>query len=90
MVEGGETRVHVIRKAPATLKADIWAHFGFYEQPGKHDLEKTHDVCKSCHAQIKYAVGNSTNLRNHVSRFHPELLNPVSAKYLVFTCVYLF
>ncbi len=26
--------------------------------------------CKSCHAQIKYAGGNTTNLRNHISRFH--------------------
>ncbi len=30
--------------------------------------------CKSCHAQIKYAGGNTTNLRNHISRFHPVLL----------------
>ncbi len=51
MVEGGEMRV--IKNAPATSKADIWAHYGFYEQPGKHDLEKTHAVCESCHTQIK-------------------------------------
>ncbi len=74
MAEGGKTRVRVIKNAPTTSKADIWAHFGFYEQPGKHDLKKTHAVCKSCHAQIKYARGNTTNLRNNVSRFHPELL----------------
>ncbi len=30
--------------------------------------------CKSCHAQIKYTGGNTTNLRNHISRFHPVLL----------------
>ncbi len=30
--------------------------------------------CRSCHAQIKYAGGNRTNLRNHISRFHPVLL----------------
>ncbi len=59
MAEGGETRVRVIKNAPTTSKADIWAHFGFYEQPGKHDLEKTHPVCKSCHTQIKYAGGNT-------------------------------
>ncbi len=59
MAEGGETRV--IKKALTTLKADIWAHFVFYEQPGKHNLEKTHAVCKSCHAQIKYVGGNTTN-----------------------------
>ncbi len=41
MAEGGKTRV--IKNAP-TIKADIWAHFGFYEQPDKHDLEKTRCV----------------------------------------------
>ncbi len=42
-------------------ETNIWTHFGFYEQPGKHDLEKKHAVCKSCHAQIKYAGGDTTN-----------------------------
>ncbi len=83
MVEGDETRVRVIKNASTTLKADIWAHFSFYAQPGKHDLEKmscVHAVCKSCHAQIKYSGCNTTNLRNHISRFPPELLMPLSAK----------
>ncbi len=82
--------MRVIKNAPTTSKVDIWAHFCFYEQPVKHDLEKTHAVCKSCHTQIKYAGGIITNLRNHVSRFYHKLLTPVSAKYLVFTFVYLF
>ncbi len=30
--------------------------------------------CKSCHTQVKYAEGNTTNLRNHIRRFHPVLL----------------
>ncbi len=34
--------MQVIKNATAILKADISAHFGFYEQPGEHDLEKTH------------------------------------------------
>lgn len=79
MAEGGETPERAIKNAPTTLKADIWAHFGFYQQHGKPDLDKTHAVCKSCHAKIKYAGGNTTNMRNHVSRFHPELQTPVSA-----------
>ncbi len=61
MAEGGETQVQIIKNAPTTSKADIWAHFGFYYQPGKHELEKTHTVCKSCHAQIKYAGSNTIN-----------------------------
>uniref|UniRef100_A0A673FQE7 Tubulin-specific chaperone D n=1 Tax=Sinocyclocheilus rhinocerous TaxID=307959 RepID=A0A673FQE7_9TELE len=40
MAEGGETRVRVIKNAPTTLKADIWAHSGFYEQPVCGLIEK--------------------------------------------------
>lgn len=61
------------------MKADIWAHFGFYEITGKHELDKTHAVCKVCHTKIKY-LGNTTNLRNHVSRFHSEKLTPATVK----------
>ena len=52
---------------------DMELHFGFYQQAGEHELDKSHVICKAWHTQIKY-VGNTTNLRNHVSRFHPELL----------------
>uniref|UniRef100_A0A8C5MWL9 BED-type domain-containing protein n=1 Tax=Leptobrachium leishanense TaxID=445787 RepID=A0A8C5MWL9_9ANUR len=54
-------------------------HFGFYEHIGKRELDKTHAVCTACHTKIKY-LGNTTNLRNHVSRFHSDLLKPASAK----------
>lgn len=69
----------VIKNAPSILKVDIQAHFGFYEITGKHKLDKTHAVCKICHTKIKY-VGNTTNLRNHVSRFHSEKLTPSTIK----------
>lgn len=69
----------MIKNAPSFLKADIWAHFGFYEVTGKHELDKTHAVCKVCHTKIKY-FGNTTNLRNHVSRFHQELASAASKK----------
>ena len=60
----------LIRPAPASLKAAIWQHFGFYEVDGK--MDKTYAVCKVCRSQIKY-FGNTTNLRNHISRYHSEL-----------------
>ncbi|XP_051806493.1 E3 SUMO-protein ligase ZBED1-like [Acanthochromis polyacanthus] len=60
----------VLKDAPQTFKADIWQHFGFYEVDGK--LDKTHAVCKTCHAKIKH-VSNTTNYKNHVDRWHPEL-----------------
>ena len=59
-----------LRPAPASLKAPVWQHFGFYEVDGK--LDKTYTVCKECRSLIKY-FGNTTNLRNHILRFHSEL-----------------
>ena len=75
MAEGEKDRE--IKNAPSVLRANIWAHFGFYEHTGKRELDKTHAVCKACHTKIKY-LGNTTNLRNHVSRFHSELVTPVA------------
>ncbi|KAM3876933.1 E3 SUMO-protein ligase ZBED1-like [Diretmus argenteus] len=66
-----------VKDAPSVLKADIWAHFGFYELPGKRELDKTHAVCKICSVKIKY-FGNTTNLRNHVSRCHPNVSTPAN------------
>lgn len=79
MAEGGETQKRVIQNAPTILKVDVWAYFSFYEQTGKHELDKTHTVCNACHTQIKY-LGNTTNLRNHIRCFHSEMLMPASAK----------
>ena len=59
-----------IQSAPASLKAAIWQHFGFYEVEGK--MDKTYTVCKVCGIQIKY-FRNTKNLRSHISRYHPEL-----------------
>ena len=64
----------LIWPAPASLKAAIWQHFGFYEVDGK--MDKTYAVCKVCRSQIKY-FGNTTNLRNHISRYHSELVEKV-------------
>ena len=46
------TRARLLRPAPASLKAAIWQHFGFYEVGGK--MDKTYTVCKVCGIQIKY------------------------------------
>ena len=71
-----------IRPAPSGFKASVWQHFGFYEVEGKKELDKTHTVCKLCKATLKYC-GNTTNIRNHILRWHPELEekpeNPVVA-----------
>ncbi|XP_033971454.1 zinc finger BED domain-containing protein 1-like [Trematomus bernacchii] len=79
-MEGGESSVQIIKNAPSVLKADIWTHYGFYELKGKSELDKSHAVFKVCHTKIKYLGGNTTNLRNHLSRFHCEKLTPATKK----------
>ncbi|KAK1898959.1 Zinc finger BED domain containing protein 1 [Dissostichus eleginoides] len=79
-MEGGESSAQIIKNVPSVLKADIWTHYGFYELKGKNELDKSHAVCKVCHTKIKYLGGNTTNLRNHLSRFHCEKLTPATKK----------
>ena len=59
-----------IRPAPTSLKATVWQHFEFHEVEVKTD--KTYTVCKVCGTQLK-DFGNTTNLRNFLARYHPEL-----------------
>ena len=60
-----------IQPAASALKANVWKLFGFYDAEGKKDLDKSHTVCKLCRTKLKY-LGNKTNMRNHMTRFHPE------------------
>lgn len=54
------------------LKASVWKHFGFYDQENGKGIDKTYSICKACKAKIKYS-GNTTNMRQHLTRFHPGL-----------------
>uniref|UniRef100_A0AAY5L481 HAT C-terminal dimerisation domain-containing protein n=1 Tax=Esox lucius TaxID=8010 RepID=A0AAY5L481_ESOLU len=49
----------VIQSAPSSLKAIVWAHFGYYNLEGKTELDKTHAICRLCKAKVKY-FGNTT------------------------------
>ncbi|KAL2082256.1 hypothetical protein ACEWY4_022074 [Coilia grayii] len=62
-----------IRVPPSQFKADVWAHFGFRNKEGKNEMDMTHAICRYCSMSIKYC-GNTTNLRAHVQRRHPEKL----------------
>ena len=62
-----------IRPAPASFKASVWQHFGFYEVEGRRELDKSHTVCKLC-KEKKIYHGNTTNMRAHIVRWHPELV----------------
>ncbi len=65
--------MHVIKNAPTTSKATS-GHISAFMNNLVNTTWRRHAVCESCHAQIKYTGVNTTNLRNHVSCFHPELL----------------
>lgn len=58
-------------QSPCSLKADVWKYFGFYEVEGEKELDKSHTICKLCRTKLKY-FGNTTNIRSHITRFHPE------------------
>ena len=76
MSEQSKATILTWRKAVAVaeLKSGYWEHFGFYEVAGtRQQLDKTHAICNTCHAKIKY-FGNTTNMRNHISRWHAELM----------------
>ncbi|XP_061108746.1 E3 SUMO-protein ligase ZBED1-like isoform X2 [Conger conger] len=71
-----------IKPAPAAFKADVWTHFGFHEEKeGSKEVDKSHAICKLCHARVKYC-GNTTNLRAHLARHHADvrLTFPANAK----------
>lgn len=53
-------------------KADVWPPLGFKENAGGKDYDKSHDICKVCHARVKY-TGNTTNLQAHISRHHTNV-----------------
>ncbi|KAL2079757.1 hypothetical protein ACEWY4_011180 [Coilia grayii] len=59
-------------KSPPGLKADVWQHFGFKSYEDREELDKTKAICKLCQIEVKYS-GNTTNLRNHLSRHHPDV-----------------
>ncbi|KAL2079766.1 hypothetical protein ACEWY4_025510 [Coilia grayii] len=56
---------------PSNMKADVWNHFGF-RKLGNGTVDKSKVVCRICKAEVKYS-GNTTNLRNHLTRHHPDV-----------------
>ena len=60
-----------LKASPTDLKADVWMHFGFKKHEGSNELDKSKTICKICSVEVKYC-GNTTNLRNHLMRHHPE------------------
>lgn len=59
----------VIRPAPASIKANIWKHFGCFSVYAQRPLDKSHAVDKSLCIKIKF-LGNTTNMQNNFAHFH--------------------
>ncbi|XP_076742690.1 E3 SUMO-protein ligase ZBED1-like [Maylandia zebra] len=57
---------------PPSLKADVWQHFGFKNCEDSEEPDKSKAVCKMCKMEVKHC-GNTTNLRNHLTRHHPDI-----------------
>ena len=68
-----------VKPAPSNHKADVWIHFVFPCKPGTQERDKSKVVCKICQAVLKYC-SNTTNLRNHLSRHHADVLQQPMAK----------
>uniref|UniRef100_A0A3P9CVN5 BED-type domain-containing protein n=1 Tax=Maylandia zebra TaxID=106582 RepID=A0A3P9CVN5_9CICH len=67
--------VSVLICSPSTLRAaaDVWQHFGFKNCEDSEEPDKSKAVCKMCKMEVKHC-GNTTNLRNHLTRHHPDIL----------------
>ncbi|KAL2102146.1 hypothetical protein ACEWY4_001314 [Coilia grayii] len=76
-VSGGNISQVATLKTPESLKSPIWHHFGFRTDTGTDGLDKSKAICKLCKLEVKYC-GNTTNLRNHLLRHHPELTSKPS------------
>lgn len=57
--------------SPGNLKANVWQHFGFKKKHDSEEFDKNNSICKICKIEVKYN-GNTTNLRSHLTRHHPE------------------
>ncbi|XP_034024641.1 zinc finger BED domain-containing protein 1-like [Thalassophryne amazonica] len=62
-----------ILEAPLSLKADVWAHFGFKASEKGQGLDKTNAICRHHNGTVRYS-GNTTNLRAHLHRHHADKL----------------
>ena len=66
-------------ESPKGAKSRYWQHFGFeVNSSGKQIDEKT-VRCRICHQKVGFS-GNTTNLRNHLQKWHPEALTAVTGR----------
>ncbi len=74
-MEEGETHSEKeeLINAPSKFKSSIWSYFRFFKKEGKKDIDMTHVICKDCRTKVKYSR-NTTNMRAHLSRYHPAAL----------------
>ena len=55
---------------PKGASSSLWEHFGFETDGEGHKLNEKAVRCKHCDKEVAYS-GNTTNLQQHLSRWHP-------------------
>ncbi len=74
MEDGDILSQNELRNVPTKFKSNVWTYCGFYNEEGKKDIDTdTHTICKDCCVKIKHS-GNTTNMRAHLSQYHPAAL----------------
>ena len=68
-----------MRNAPSAFKSNVWTYFGFYNKEGTREIDMANAICRECCMKNKYS-GNTTNLRLHLTRHHPEITLVVEAE----------
>ena len=69
---------HPSLQAPKGSKSPLWLHFGFQvDKDGKRVSEKVVH-CRLCSREVGYS-GNTTNLRQHLEKWHRDQLSGTSA-----------
>ena len=67
--------MEVVVKNPSG-SSSAWDHFGFHKVD--NTILKDKAVCRKCSQECKY-TGGTTNLNQHLHKYHSDLFNPIAA-----------
>ena len=66
-------------ETPKGAKSIYWAHFGFEVDKDGRRIDEKNVRCHLCNKAIGYS-GNTTNLSQHLNKWHPEVLSSSMAE----------
>lgn len=71
MADSGGTGIRLV--SPKGAKSAYWAHFGFEVGPDGERVDEKSVLCRICSHKVGFS-GNTTNLGQHLQKWHPEVL----------------